>query len=397
MAAGMDRNRLWEHLRTLCEDIGPRLSGTPADERSVEYLATHFRRAGAEVTVQDYPCPGWEHQGTELVLLGSGEPQRLAAVAQTFTEGCDVRGELAVVGTRHELEFRPDLEGKLLVVHGEAGSELALNRNAGLLAIEERRPLAAMVVSGAEEVSSELIRDPFLRVPAAAVGVSVGRRLLESEGMLARLHIRARRYDSTGHNVIAHHPGTGVGRIVVGAHYDTAAATPGASDDASGTAILLELCSLFGASRRQTLGLDFIAFGAEEYGRHLRALGSVEYFRRHRERALSTQAAIQVDGVGTRGCTPQLYAMGWAPERRQELIRLLSAYPRTLVQDGPAMGSDHVPFFLHGIPVLVFMNSYRELPIHTPADSMELMDPVELAHTAEVVAATVSHLAGVED
>lgn len=396
MAQGIDGPRLWEHLRFLCEDIGPRLSGTPADERSVEYLAGHFRASGAEVTVQDYPCPGWEHQETQLALLGTGAPEVLAAVAQTFTQGCDVQAELAVVGTRHELEFRPDLEGKLLVVKGEAGSELALDRSPGLLAIEERRPLALIVVSSAEDVSSKLVRDPFLRVPAAAVSASVGQRLAASQGVPARLRIRARRYDSTGHNVIAHFPGATAGRIVVGAHYDTAAGTPGAADDASGTAILLELCALFGASRRRALGLDFIAFGAEEYGRHLRALGSVEYFRRHRERALSAQAAVQVDTVGTRGGNPQVYAMGWAHERKEEIVRILSAFPRTVVQEGPVMGSDHVPFFLHGIPVVVFMNSYRELPIHTPADTLELMDPDELACSAEAVAATVRHLAGVQ-
>jgi aminopeptidase YwaD len=395
MARGIDRTRLWEHLRFLCEDIGPRLSGTPADESTVQYLAANFRSAGAEVTVQDYPCPGWEHEETRLALLGGGAPEALDAVAQTFTQGCDVEAKLAVVGTKHELEFRPDIEGTLLVVRGEAASELALDRNPGLLAIEERRPLAVIVVSTAENVSSKLIRDPFLRLPAAAVSASVGQRLVDSEGATARLQIRARRYDSTGHNVIAHLPGATAGRIVVGAHYDTAAGTPGATDDASGTAILLELCALFGASRRRALGLDFIAFGAEEYGRHVRALGSVEYFRRHRERALSAQAAVQVDTVGTRGGKPQVYAMGWAQERREEIVRLLSAFPRAVVQEGAVMGSDHVPFFLHGIPVVVFMNSYRELPIHTPADCLELMDPDELAHSGAAVTATVRHLAGV--
>jgi len=391
----IDRDRLWEHLRYLCEQIGPRLSGTAADEEAVTYIASHMRHCGAEVEVQDYPCPGWDYEETELTLLGDGGPQSLPALAQTFTNGCDVEAELAVVGTRHELEFRPDLEGKILVLHGEAGSNLAMNRNVGLQAIEERRPAAAIIATSAEHVSSKLIRDPFLQVPAAAVAEPVSRRLMEQEGARARLRIRARRYDSTGHNVIGHLPGAEEGRIVVGAHYDTAALTPGAADDASGTAVVLELCRVFAAAAVRRLGIDFIAFGAEEYGRHLRALGSVEYVRRHPDRTRATRAAIQMDGVGTAGCTPQVHVMGWPEERKEQVLRVLGQFPRYQADDKQIMSSDHAPFFLNGVPALAFMNSGSGVPIHTPADSMELMDRDELAFTAEAVAAVVRHLAGV--
>ena len=47
----VDQERLWTHLETLCQDIGPRLSGTAADERAVRYLADYFRRCGARVEV----------------------------------------------------------------------------------------------------------------------------------------------------------------------------------------------------------------------------------------------------------------------------------------------------------------------------------------------------------
>ena len=35
----VDEARLWSHLRVLCEEIGARLSGTPADEQAVRYMA----------------------------------------------------------------------------------------------------------------------------------------------------------------------------------------------------------------------------------------------------------------------------------------------------------------------------------------------------------------------
>lgn len=392
----VDKARLWEHLRFLCEEIGPRLSGTPADERAVEHMAAHFRRVGAEVEVQDYPCPGWEHEGTELALLGASGARPVAAVAQTFTNGCDLEARVAVVERRHELEFRPDLEGTLLVVRGEAGSDLALDRNVGLLAIEERRPAAVVVVSGSEHVSSKHIRDPFLRVPAVAVAPEDGKLLVASEGSRARLRIRARRYESVGHNVIGRLPGRLPGRVVVGAHYDTAAGTPGAVDDTSGTAALLELCELFAASDRSGMGLVFVAFGAEEYGRHVRALGSVEYVRRHAAEMLEVRAEVQMDGIGDAGGTPAAHLMGWAPGPKAELRRVFGRYPRYVVSEAPIGGSDHVPFHLNGVPVVAFMNEWSKVPIHSPADSLELMDAGELAYSTDVVAAVLRHLAGLE-
>ena len=346
--------------------------------------------------VQDYPCPGWEHHGSELVLLGPDGRQRLEVVAQTFTQGCDVEAELAVVGTRHELEFRGDLEGRILVVHTEASADLAMNRNVGLLAIEERRPAAAVVVCPTEDVPTKLVRDPFLRVPVVAVAASVGRVLLGSEGERARLVVHARRFDSRSHNVIAHFGGRPEtqGRIVVGAHYDGAAGTPAAFDDGSGTAVLLELCETLAARADRRLAVDLIAFGAEEYGRHLRALGSVEYVRRHTAQTRDARAMIQLDGVGNVGCVPAAHLMGWPDEGERAVLEVFRDFPRYVVDEEPILGSDHVPFLLHGVPVVFFMNDYRAIPIHTSRDNLGVMDPGELEHTAQAALALLTRLSG---
>ena len=263
----VNQERLWDHVSVLCEEIGPRLSGTPADDRTVEYISGHFRRCGSQVEVQDFPCPGWDHEAAELTLLAKNGPESLPVFAQTFTEACHIEAELVGVSTWYELELAPNLEGKILLLYGETATNLAADRNPTLLSVEGRRPLAVIVIGNSETVSTKLIRDPFLRVPAAAVSQSVGLRLRENERNRVRLRIRARRYDSVGHNVIGRIPGEDNGHIVVAAHYDTAADSPGATDNASGTATVMELCELFAAAGKRKLGIDFIAYGAEEYGR----------------------------------------------------------------------------------------------------------------------------------
>jgi len=395
-AMRVNRDRLWDHERMLCEEIGPRLSGTPADERAVEYISGHFRRCGMEVETQDYPCPAWDHEATELTLLAASGPETLTVFAQTFTEACDVEAELVGVSTRQELELAPALEGKILLLHDEAAANLAADRNSTLLSVEGRRPSAVIVMGRSETVSTKLIRDPFLRVPAAAVPHSVGLKLLENEGSRARLQIRARRYDSTGHNVIGRLPGKGDGRIVVAAHYDTAAESPGATDNASGTSVVLELCEVFAAAGKRELGIDFIAYGAEEYGRHGGNLGgnlgSVEYVRRHPVEVAETQAVVEADCIGTVAIPPRVRVMGWLAPQREAIMGILQQFPRCIADVRPETEAPRTAFNLPGVPVMAFVNDYGKLPIHKAQDTIDLMSPGELAFSAQVIAAVVDHL-----
>ncbi|HEV7215747.1 MAG TPA: M28 family peptidase, partial [Chloroflexota bacterium] len=383
------------HLRALCLEIGPRLSGTPGDERAVRYIADHFRRCGSQTEVQDFPCPAWDHEATELTLLGDAGPEPLDAVAQTFTEGCAVEAPLVGVASRHDLEYAPDLEGKVLLLTGDAATRINVDRNPTLLSAEERRPAALVVVSPAVAVSTKLIRDPFLRVPAVAVSPAVGERLRRGEGRPVRLRVRARRYASTGHNVVGRIPGDEPEHITVAAHYDTAAGVPGATDNASGTAVLLALCEAFSATGRRRFGVDFVAYGAEEYGRHEANLGDVAYVRGNPDAVRRTRVVVEVDCVGTVASPIIVHVLGWPPARRQEkesVLGVLRSFPTCTVDDRSEHHSARTAFNLPGVPALAFLDDYARLPIHTAQDTMDLMRPTALAAAADAVAATVSSL-----
>jgi hypothetical protein len=400
----VDRDRLWSHLKTLCVEIGPRLSGTRGDARAVEYIASHFRACGPriQVAVQDFPCPAWEHAATELTLVTADGQQRLDATAQTFSPACDVEAPLAVISRWQEIDLAPDLEGKVLLLHGAAASGLALDRNPTLLSIEERRAAAVLVVSPQETVATKLIRDPFLKVPAVGLPQSVGQALLTRagdgmEGMRIHLRLDARRFDSTGHNVIAHLPGRdpAAGRIVVAAHYDSAAMVPGATDNASGTAAVMELCRVFGGAAEAPLcGIDFVTFGADEYGRHRGGnLGTVEYVRRHPAEVAQTHAVVEADGVGTSPRRPRLRLIGWPAGRREPLRAVLEKFPEYGVDDqSDDPNARPTAFNIPGAPAVAFVDDYRFLPIHTVHDTIDLMHPDALLLAARTMTAVVDHL-----
>ncbi|MFQ6061309.1 MAG: M28 family peptidase, partial [Thermoplasmata archaeon] len=79
-------------------------------------------------------------------------------------------------------------------------------------------------------------------------------------------HVHMKYHDLEGVNIIATKPGKNINQIVViGAHYDTIDNTPGADDNGSGIAALLELARVLGKySYSKTLVL--VAFDMEEIG-----------------------------------------------------------------------------------------------------------------------------------
>ena len=392
-ALRVDPDRLWSHATTLCVDIGARLSGTPQSARAIEYIAEHFRKCGADVEMQKYPCPSWEHESTELSLLGTGDPRPLPAFAQTFSEACDVEGVLVGVPREEELEFAPDLDGKVLLVHGRLATSLAADRNPRVLSIESRRPAAVIAVSPDETVSTKLLRDPFLRIPAAAVSASVGRELLSNEGARVRLCIRAQRFEATGQNIIARLGNGDDDHLVLASHFDTSAESPGATDNASGTAAVLELCEVFAAAGRN--GIHFVTYDAEEYGRHSSLgsnLGSVEYVRRHSDDVARTRGVVEADCIGTVDVPPRSRVMGWSATQRKGISEALDRFSRFVVDARPEDEPPRTALHLPGASVVTFVNDYGKLPIHTAQDTIDLMSADELAYTTDAISAVVDRL-----
>jgi Zn-dependent M28 family amino/carboxypeptidase len=86
--------------------------------------------------------------------------------------------------------------------------------------------------------------------------------------------------------------------IVVGAHYDSVLGAPGANDNGSGVAAVIELARRF-AAERPARTLRFVAFVNEEppfY--HTDAMGSRHYARRAKERGETIRAMFSLETIG---------------------------------------------------------------------------------------------------
>lgn len=192
--------------------------------------------------------------------------------------------------------------------------------------------------------------------------------------------------------------------LVVGAHYDhvgmggpgslapgTFEVHNGADDNASGTAVLLEVarqCSADDSENRR--GILFIAFTAEERG----LLGSKHYVRHPPIPIERTTAMINLDMVGRlEGGSLTAYGSGTAvefPALLEELSRQTGL--RLDLQAAGYGPSDHQSFHEVGLPVIHFFTGMHN-QYHRPSDDAHLIDWRGMSLVAELTSGLTMNLA----
>lgn len=376
--------RLWSHHRVLCREIGPRLLGTEADRRAAGYIEAHLDRCGYETRRQEFPCPSWEHRSTLIRNAGGFEVSPPDGGACMFSAPCDVKGELAVVSGLDELHAA-SLEGKICLVtpDGElSGTDFRSGDSPVQALFAEKSPLALLVVDRRENTyNTKTVRNPDFEVPVCALSASAGARLAREGGEVS-VRIDARRFPGRTGNVFGRLPARGRPVTRVFAHYDTTSDSPGSKDNASGTAVMLEMAEAL------TLGgldlpVEFIAFGAEEYG----CLGSKEYARCHPGEAAETFLAINIDSVGCCGTEPVIYSTGQLPEADASLRARAAAaggYHRLSFGEVP-VASDDVQFRRLGVPVIFAHDSQAVYLHHSPLDIPRFMCLERLEDIARIL------------
>jgi hypothetical protein len=203
-------------------------------------------------------------------------------------------------------------------------------------------------------------------------------------------------------NVVADRPGVGVGRrlVLVTAHLDSvniaggaSAPAPGADDNGSGAAGLLELARVL-AGQRWEHDLRLILFGGEEQGLY----GSRQYVaglpadERGRIRAV-----LNMDMIGTRNTVQPAVLLEGSPVSSgliDDLAAAAATYTGLRVETSLSpFASDHVPFIDAGLPAVLTIEGADSANgnIHSVRDVMEHID---LALMQEILQMNLAALAG---
>jgi hypothetical protein len=208
----------------------------------------------------------------------------------------------------------------------------------------------------------------------------------------------------------------GAGDIVVGAHYDTVPGSPGADDNASGVAVLIELAAM-------KLPVRLVAFANEEppysFGPDM---GSWAWAKRARDRGEPIRAMFSLEMLGyfrdTAGSQQYPALLGlFYPDRgdfiafvgdlgaRGLVRRSIGAFRKTatLPSEGVAAPSfipgvtwsDHWSFRRHGYPAIMITDTafYRYPHYHRPSDTPDKLDYERMARVTLGLAAMLNELA----
>ena len=217
----------------------------------------------------------------------------------------------------------------------------------------------------------------------------------------------------TVHNVAAYLPGKTSEYVIIGAHYDhlglgdehslapnqMGAVHPGADDNASGTAGVIELARWFSKQPQPQRGILFMTFAGEELG----LLGSSWYVNHPVLPLENAVAMLNLDMIG-RVQGGRIFVSG--AQTGSTLARILEEVklpePLRVDESGKNAGtnmsdaSDHASFAAKQIPVLFFFSGLHG-DYHKPTDTPDKIDAADAAKVLDYVADVTMHLSADAD
>ena len=371
-------NRVYSTLVELTERYSPRESATGQELEAALHLRGRLDALGYDTSLQDFSVSLLTADVELHSRTGESEESPRAVPISMSAHG-SVTGVLADAGRAFEDDIPAEgLAGRIaLIERGVITFEEKVDR------VSDAGAVGAIVFNNREG----LFHGTFTResrIPAVAVSGPDGERLLDLMGRgEMEATVRVGVTDSPSRNVIADkHGTTNDGRtVIIGAHYDTVADTEGASDNGSGVATVLTLAEHI-AERGYPFDVRIILFGSEEIG----LLGSRRYVATMRAEDIdNTIAMLNFDALGSGAA---LQASG-DPDLVAEASRIGTGLGAELgrfsEEPWASLGgaSDHGPFRLAGIPVLLLISDDLSR-VNSPADELRHVNPRLLGIATEI-------------
>jgi carboxypeptidase Q len=394
-----ERSELMPNLQELCDGIGPRMTGSAQLRTAQAWAMEKLKGYGAvNVHLEAYDLGRPWQRGIARARLLNASGIALDIVQQAWTTGTGgvLKADVAALDVKTLDEFKaaaPALKGKIVLVVSAPKASRELDE-----AIRAAHFAAVLFVSGRDGNLLDMWGGPPSRLQRSAAIVSKDnasllRRLL-AKGVVPKLEL-----ELTGgfgskpvqaYNVVADLPGSDGGgeMVIVGAHQDSWDLGSGATDNGSGTVIMMEVLRAMHASGlKPKRRLRVVLFSGEEQG----LLGSKAYVAAHQAELANVQAVLVQDaGAGRITGFPDMKVEAWyaalssamAPARQLGDLDVVYAVSR---------GTDHATFFDQGLPAFAAMQDlldYRSHTQHSQVDSIDHVKPADLVQGAQVMAVT---------
>lgn len=414
--------RAERHLSSLCSVEPNRRTGSRGNQQATDYFARVVRSLGYEPETTPFPCLDWSHGRCTLNDGDSG----FELEASPYSLGCNLVSSVVTAATVEELT-ELECSGRILLLTGELSSEQLMPKNfpfynpehhGQLYALLESKQPGAIIAATRHNPGSAgalypfpLIVDGDFHIPCAHCTEVIGEKIASDPARSFHLIIDAERHPSSASNVICRLNPHASQKILITAHIDAYEDTPGATDNAAGTVVLLLVAELLasresgsmtsgrsartysGSDNRATyaaeppppFGVEIVAFNGED---HYSAAGQLDYLERYGESLAETRFVINIDGAGFREGATAYSFYDLPGEVTQSAATIFGNYPEII--EGPQwFAGDHSVFLQRGVPAIAVTTEHVEQLVeriaHTPKDSPELVDCTKLVELAEAL------------
>ncbi len=384
----------YARLTELVETFGPRISGSVALERAIDWIAEEMDADGFDnVHTERVMVPHWV-RGEESLEMILPWPRTLPMLGLGFSVGTPpggIRGEVLVVNSFDDLEERADEAAGRLVLFNvpfTTYGETVQYRSGGAVAAAEAGAVASLIRSvtpysqQTPHTGNSSYEEGVPRIPHAAITVEDADLLqrMQERGQRVELHLRMEAQtfpDVPGRNVMAEIRGSEFPNevVVFGGHIDSWDVGQGAMDDAGGVVAAWEAIRLLkelGLQPRRTIRA--VGWTSEEQGR----TGGREYVAHHEDEyhvlAMESDAGVfKPSGFGFTG-SDQAFAM------IREIGTLLDRIESGSVTRGGG-GADISPLMATGVPGMgLNVDGPKYFWYHhSDADTVDKLDPDEVA------------------
>lgn len=406
LALAKSDNRVMDHLRTLTQEIGPRLTGSNHFNHAAQWCQAQFESWGLAAHLEKWgEFPAGFDRGPSHGRMVAPATMDLTFITNAWSVGTQgaVRGAALLEPAKaEEIDAALDHLAGAWILRSRDRIDSKLRNRFNKLC--EQAGVAGFVSSGGKSGLLGMFGNQ--RVDLDKLKQEVEIRLLHEhydallerlkKGEKVELEFDVQNEFTPGpvpcYNVVADLEGQEFPHeyVIVGGHLDSWDGAEGAQDNGTGVATTLEAARLIaasGAKPRRTI--RFLLFGGEEQG----LLGSNRYVKDHADLLAKTSVAFIHDGGANHltGVRPT-YAMlddferVFAPLKDFDPARPFEVTEADgLVNSGD---SDHAPFIAAGVPGFFWEQSEEgyDRVHHTQYDTLETVDPAEEKHSACVVA-----------
>jgi aminopeptidase YwaD len=354
-----------EYARVIAEEIGSRPAGSQAELAAAEYIRGQLESFGYDAELQPFPIQTYLIIRSDLSAQHASGTLSIDATPLTRSGSGNVSAEAVYVGIGHPEDYPSESAGRVaLIERGEItfSEKLGNALNAGVVA-------AVIFNNEGGPFGGTLATD----VPIPVVSISredglVLRDLLDAGAVTMTVDVEIQTNESTSHNVVAEPP-DGECRIIAGGHYDSVPTGPGANDNGSGTAVVMEIARSMAADGAFD-DICFVLFGSEEIG----LVGSAYYVDTTSLDDVEAMLNFDMLAVGE----------GWPISGSTEIVQAATEIaedleiPYLISGDLATGGSDHASFVGAGVPSLIF-NCFCDPNYHTAADRFSFLSEERLA------------------